>query len=481
MISKFLREQRRYTQKEICAVFECAEEEAIPLIGRLREFGVLKEAKAGEAQQDLSELLDADAGAADAEVPGDERVYAFTFVGVIVASGRVLKCYPKYLLKTEEPKEELLQVLKVLRKYSAKEQALAAFNDSDESQAFNLLALLLYLTQDYYENGIYKNTEKVVERNGPGEISWDRTINDTLALFLGDRPCYPELLTQRRVADEYDYFSRLHRCVLTRASAELRDADLLELFEIPEIDLSDEELEDFGDKEYILYRLEGELNTKFSTRKQLLLKALYAYVNRRSSLFDDDNFSFFGTSSFNLVWEKVCADILGDQLHVSLGALDLPVPLRSGYGQGTRLIDLIEKPLWTITGESAKDTLIPDLVTITRTGAEHQFLIFDAKYYAARLEKGSPPKAQPGIESVAKQYLYQLAYQEFLNDHEIRSVKNCFLMPTEEDVILNKGQVSLRMLKKLGLQDIEVRLLPAKEAYACYLAGASMDVALLKL
>lgn len=46
----------------------------------------------------------------------------FTFVGVITIEGRVLKCYPKYLLDTTAPKTELKQVLKVLEKYNSKEQ-----------------------------------------------------------------------------------------------------------------------------------------------------------------------------------------------------------------------------------------------------------------------------------------------------------------------------------------------------------------------
>lgn len=47
------------------------------------------------------------------------------------------------------------------------------------------------------------------------------------------------------------------------------------------VDLTDEELDDFGDKEYILYRIENELNTQFNTRKQLVLKTMYAYIDRR--------------------------------------------------------------------------------------------------------------------------------------------------------------------------------------------------------
>ncbi len=189
-------------------------------------------------------------------------LYVFTFVGVIVVAGRALKCYPKYLLSKENPTEELQQILKVLEKYNSKEQIVRMFNDSSESQSFNLLAVLLFLLQDYFENGAYTNTEDIIESNGSGEILWERTINETFTLLSNNRPYYTDLQTKRRVSDEFDYFKRLHECVVTRASKELIDADLLDLFEITEVDVSDEDLDDFGDADYILYRIENELNTQ---------------------------------------------------------------------------------------------------------------------------------------------------------------------------------------------------------------------------
>lgn len=472
MISSFLREQKRYTQNDLCGILKCPEEKIIPLIRKLKEYGVLKTVKATAAQKDMSDLIDEDIEVADVEPGENEYFYVFTFVGVIVAAGRVLKCYPKYLLTASEPKEEMRQVIKVLEKYNSSEQIVRMFNDSDESSSFNLLAVLLFLLNDYYENGSYSNTQEIIESNGSGEILWERTINETFTLISNSRPYYIDLQTRKRVTDDFDFFKRLHECVLTLASKELRDADLLDIFEITEVDLSDEELEDFGEKDYILYRIENELNVQFNTRKQLVLKTLYAYISHSGNLSDIDAMSMFGTNSFNLVWEKVCADIMDNQLNTPLGHLRMPLPLRSGYNKRDKLIDLIEKPLWTATGKTAADTLIPDLISISGD----QFIIFDAKYYNAQLEPEKPPKAQPGIESVTKQYLYQLAYQGFITEHGFRSVKNCFLMPTEKEHIEDKGEVSMEMFGALGLEHIKARLLPAKMAFEYYLAGIKMEI-----
>ena len=47
---------------------------------------------------------------------------------------------------------------------------------------------------------------------------------------------------------------------------------------MPEVFLSELDLKDFGDTDYILYRLEREIANQFITRKQSLLKTLYTFV-----------------------------------------------------------------------------------------------------------------------------------------------------------------------------------------------------------
>ena len=121
MISEFIREQKRYSQKDLCDIFILSNEKVIPLIRKLKEFGVLIAVKATDIQRDMSDLQDEDIEVADVEVGKNDYFYVFTFVGVIVVAGRVLKCYPKYLLSTTQPKDELRQILKVLEKYNTKE------------------------------------------------------------------------------------------------------------------------------------------------------------------------------------------------------------------------------------------------------------------------------------------------------------------------------------------------------------------------
>lgn len=490
MISVFLQEQKRYTQEGLAQALHCSVEKTVRILKRLKEYGVLKAVKANDTQKNLTDLLDEDIEVADVEVGENEYLYVLTFVGVITIEGCVLKCYPKYLSSETQPIPELKQVLKVLEKYNSKEQMIRMYNEVSDSSAFNLLAVMLFLLQDYFEHGAYTNTQNIVESNGSGDILWDKTINETFTLLSNNCPYYPELLTTKRISDEFDFFTRLHESILSHCSKELERADILDLFDMVGVDISDETLDNFGEKEYILDRITRELSTQFNTRKQLLLKTLYAYVSSGNVLDHLDCFSMFGTNSFNLVWEHICGEVLDDQLQKPLGALRLPTPLAAEYQpmRRSKLIELIDRPQWKGTDETgvdfckvASDTLIPDTVSIAYLDGEYQFIIFDAKYYNLQLAHDRKLHGQPGIESITKQYLYQLAFQSFVEMHQISVMRNCFLMPSESDAIINAGSVSLAMLERLGLEKIQIRQIPAHVVYQHYLSNTKLDIRSLNL
>lgn len=136
MHSLFVREQKRYTITNLCEKLMCSEESLIPIIRRLKEYGVLKAVKSNEQQKDMSDLADADIEVADVDVGENEYLYVFTYVGIAIVSGYVFKCYPKYLLTNQEPKDELRLILKVLEKCNSEEQIIRMFNDTNESRQY---------------------------------------------------------------------------------------------------------------------------------------------------------------------------------------------------------------------------------------------------------------------------------------------------------------------------------------------------------
>ena len=482
MISKYVKEQKRYTQEELRKIFECNIDETVQIIRKLKEYGIVKNVKKSERQSMLSDLVEEDVRVTDIESGERGLYYVFSFVGVIVVYGRVLKCYPKYINSSDNPIIQMKQILRVLEKYNSKEQVIKLYNESDDGGSFNLLAVMLYLLQDYYDNGIYTNDVEVIETNGTGEILWDRTINETFSYISNNRPYYTELQTKKRVSDEYDFIRQLHACILTKFSKELEESDLPELFNIATVELSEEQVDDFGDDDYILYRIQNELNVQYNTRKQLVLKAMYAYIAQKASFNNIDSFSIYGTNSFNLVWEKVCAQNFGNVLDLKLSELPLGVCDDYKDSKDNTLFEIIDRPVWHRNAgdisDGKSDTLRPDLISIYECGdsGEYCFGIYDAKYYNIDFHSnlsGYRVIGQPGVGDVTKQYLYQLAYDDFITKQGYKYVQNMFFCPDEAGE-KEYGWVQMDMFHQIGdkkLENVAVVKLCASEMYDLYLAN----------
>ncbi len=486
MIAKFIKEQRKYRLEDLKCILEAEDDELSKIIKRLKNYGVLKMVRTGKEQLEMSDLIEGNRISLE-EDREENDWYIFPFVGIIIIEGRLLKCYPKYIEKTDKPIKELKQILKVLQKYHAKEQKLPMYDNGEISSSFYRLSAMISLLMDYYENGSYENEEQIIETNGSGEIFWDRTINNSYPMLQQNRPIYIELKTRKRMVNEKEFLKRLYETMLTVCSRELKELGLLEIFDLTEVELAENNLEDLGDVDYLLYRVECEKAVQFQTRKQKVLAIMESLLFYHISLKDSFNFSIYGTNHFQLVWENVCAKVFRNRLHYSLDRLqkEYGFVLAKEYEakKNETLKSIIEKPKWTeyygkieMISVEAKDTFLPDIVTLRRIGEEIEFFIFDAKYYVTKIQPNQIV-GQPGIEAVTKQYLYQLAYQKFLKAHHIHRIKNYFLMPAEKEG--RYMEVRLEMMETFGLERIEVRSVSAEKMYKHYLNETDMDLDLL--
>ena len=336
--------------------------------------------------------------------------------------------------------------------------------------------MMIFFIEDYYENGIYNKIQNILEINGNGEINWDRTINDTFAIIKDNKPYYTELKTRYKIDDLFDYFRLLHEFIITKCSKHLEEVGLLELFDLTPIELSDMEQDDFGELDFILNKLEKELNVEFNTHKQKLLKSMHAYLSEESLLTKKNYMTLYGTFTYHEIWENICCRVLGDKLDKKLKDLKLPA---NNSNSSKKLIDIIKYPKWVLnSGKSrdAKGTFIPDLVTFHND----KFIILDAKYYNIKFEDNEL-SGEPGLESITKQYLYELAYKEFIELHAFKGVKNGFLFPIDNEDVSNKGYVELEILSNLGLENIQVIMLPVREMNQLYLDNKKMSIDMLNL
>ncbi|AWX31832.1 LlaJI family restriction endonuclease [Methanosphaera sp. BMS] len=403
--------------------------------------------------------------------------YQFHYVGVIIVDDMVINCFPKYIHDKQNIKDDFKQVINVIKKYEASNEDVSYDDIEIENISFNLLPMMLFFIEDYYENGVYTRIRNILEENGDGEIDWDRTVNNNVAYLIEDKPFYTQLDTKYKINDLYDYFRMLHEYIITECSKYLEKRELLDLFDLTPVELSENSLEDFGQLDFILNRLQKELNIEFNTHKRKLLQVMYSYLSNKNIFNENDNLVLYGTTAYHDVWEKICKFVFNDKLNKKLSKLKLPTHLNEKYDADDELLNVIKRPVWMLNDKAPResDTFIPDIVTIK----DDKFTILDAKYYDLKLD--DVITGQPGLESITKQYLYELAFKEFIQDHGFKTIKNAFLFPTQKTDISNEGKVTLEILNSLGLEDIQIIMLPVHLMYECYLKNHKLNISTLKL
>ena len=478
----YFREGQHYSFSDISSKFGLDVKTTESRIKTLRQYNVLKAVRRSSSQ--YSDLSDQDTIVGEVPEDSSDVVYLFTFVGVILLDNVILLLYPKYFNKSTEPFDELKTIIKVLEKYNQKEQLVHLYNGEVGNKSFNKLAISLHILRDYHENGLYSNQHEIIEQNGEGEILWDKTINETYAIIKNNTPYYVDLYTVDNTENDLDYIRRLHAAIVTECTRKLDDEKILALFDVQGAELTEQTLSEFGDKDYILYRLEQEIKTQFVTRKQNLLKTLYTYISERSTVETDVSFSLYGTNSFNLVWEKACGSLFDNMKDRSIkylkkkGLINDKQILESDWNK--TISDFIERPEWLLLNERLKykGDLIPDIVMLrSDTKGDKSMYILDGKYYLIR-QNDKDIEGIPGIQDVIKQYVYNAALHDFISIFDIKSVANAFVVPAIESQnnhtigIDNKWNITYWAIQKAGfkeLPDVQVVIIDPKLVWKHYL------------
>lgn len=465
---KYLKELRPYSFFELQKMFNKNESQVNEILKSLSLKNMVRRLSKDTSKVELEELLESDnLDEINSLMEGD--VYLFRYVGIIAITDICLVIYPKYIGNFDEDKNNdfktLRQIISVIEKYKSKEQNIGQGSEVNLDN-FNLLSLTLELLSSYYEYGLYINDKRVIEQNGYGEILWEKTIYETTAYMSEGVPVYLDVFTENQESNTQDYFTMLHLCVLSEACARVKD--ILNILGVNPVNLSQHKLDYFGNKEFINYRLNHELSNQFITYKQKILKLLRSYVQEDSSKKVSEKMSFFGTNSFNLVWEDVCSVVFNNSTEKSIKELNLIYS--SSKRDSVLLSDIIPKPKWKHLASDkthfASKTLMPDIVTINGKDIS----IYDAKYYRITLNEIKVRK-QPGVGDITKQYLYELAYMKFAEENELNFKRNAFLMPDNinEPIQIGTASIDIFDIDNVGLNEIEVYLLPHKKMYDYYL------------
>lgn len=123
--------------------------------------------------------------------------YKFEFVGILIFQNVITYVYPKYLGESDsilsvQPVKEMQQVMAVIEKYSREKsiqdfREVKFFSDIDNHGEVNVLSVMLYLLEDYALNGEYEDIKEIIELNGTGQISWQKTVDKTYPIFSNNK------------------------------------------------------------------------------------------------------------------------------------------------------------------------------------------------------------------------------------------------------------------------------------------------------
>lgn len=466
-----LQEYKPYSFQQLQEIFQLSEAKLEDILKTLSLMNIVKHKSTSTIKTEFNEIFDVDFDI-DELLNSTKGVYVFSFVGIISLREVNLIIYPKYLTEYQKDKQNkfviLKQLINVIRKYDSKTQRIG-YSDHviAKIDEFNLLSLAIHLMENYAKHGLYDNKKEVIDLNGEGEILWEKTIDSSTAYFSSGRPIYIDYYTGNTESDTADYFKRLHAAVISDAS-ECMSA-IFNIIGIEPMILSSEPLHSFGNTEYILYKINQEISNQFVTHKQEILHTVKKYILKKNAHISDGLINFVGTNVFHLVWEDVCKVVKGDCSRETLNQLNLQY---KDYSNSRSLLEVIAKPAWTHKQSNIKHdsnkTLIPDIIVIE----DKELSIYDAKYYTIRLDNNEV-KNNPSVGDVSKQYMYELAFRDFANSNNLEIIKNAFLMPTDGDVEVELGEVTLDFFHNqygVDLKPIDIILFPCKKAYSIYLS-----------
>ena len=497
MESIYFREGHHYSYQDLKKSFCIDSDENLKKqINILKQYGILKTVQIEKPEYvDLSEQ-DIVIG----EIPSysSELVYQFSFVGVVLLGKNVIICYPKYIDNEEKPFKKMQTVIQVIEKINSKEQFVHLYNGDEESKTFNRLAISLYILKDYFENGLYTNQQEIITINGDGETLWDKTISESFAYIKNNTPYYLDYYSIDNTENDFDFIKRLHAVIVSKCSRELDTQNLLELFNIQGVEITDETLDSLGDLDYIKYRLDREIKNQFVTKKQNILKTLFTYVAENSSNETEDTFSLFGTNAFHVVWEKVCAELF-ENMYAKNWTINqfaekglIEKCYLNNENKSKKLSDYIEIPEWHLHENYSIATnydgdLIPDIVTLKKNiSGNTAMYILDGKYYLLK-NKENKLQGNPGIQDVVKQYVYNSALKSFIDNFKIGEIANVFLIPKlESDTSDNPKYADVpywSMQKNTfnELPTLQVIKLNPNTVWECYLKNQPINSEILDL
>ena len=319
------------------------------------------------------------------------------FVGSKSIKGDIEISFPLgFRISVDESKlrRDILLLINVLsRNTDRKDSEINLTESTDEVQL--PIQAYLYVINDYFSRGYYKERETVYNTKRQGRINWGRTIKTQQAYMQAGDVFYLDFITQKSNMNENELITLIHEYCVYESFNKMGWLFSSFVPQKPRIGFN---------KKMFIGVVQKKISETFNDRNKQLFKNMLSIL---SSLGDQGSANDFryGTYRFEYIWEKM---------------------IDKAYGIKDK-IDFFPRTQWVINDEKYDNSYLePDTIMI-KNGSIY---VLDAKYYKYGWSKA--PGHLPDSSSINKQITYGEYIAEsnkFLYDGNHPKVYNAFLMP----------------------------------------------------
>jgi len=328
------------------------------------------------------------------------------FVGLVTYKDYIIYFLPKIYDKVVDSELSLKVklILDILKKYASKKVNFVDgeyLNLYEDRYPVSNLALANFIIDDYIEYNYWQD-EIHKENIGQTNIDWQLTVGKLYPIISDESPIYTNFIS---VNNKYNEESKLYKIYMRTLNICFKNyADILQQSSYS-LDESDFDLDIVEICEILL----NKINSTYKDRELAIFKAIYSmWVKRLRG--ETENFSLYGTTSFNLIWQKGCEYFFEDMK--------------------SQLDFKFSKPIWIDNNFRKCEgySVNPDIITVI----ERNLILLDAKYYNISfkdIDGSISVSNNPGVEDIIKQYIYQIELDKE-NKYTDYKKYNIFLFPT---------------------------------------------------
>lgn len=328
------------------------------------------------------------------------------FVGVKADSNGVMIYFPiGYQLPDhdDELRLDIKNLFQILANFTEETNKVLEMDKvtAPRSVAFPILAYMNVI--NYYldhDGSYYMETEKTYKVNMHGKTNWGRTIKTQTPLIQGKSLIYLNQVVRVSSPDMNRLITRIHRYCVYEAFDRIGWLYTRKSPEQPDITF---------DKNMFVSVLNAKLDSTNDDDDKNLFRSMIAMINFVDSQTSDKKF-FFGTDTFETVWEKLIDTVFG-------------ISNKNDYFPH----GLWKERFGANKGRPAS-ALEPDSIMIY----DGKYYVLDAKYY----RYGILPKLGSSILPQSSDINKQITYGQFVKNQRApkgAQVFNAFVMPYNKD------------------------------------------------